>query len=34
MRILTAFDHDVEITIRPHQEAGEAGRIIFDPAVT
>jgi hypothetical protein len=26
-----AFDHDVEITTRPHRKAGEAGRIIFNP---
>ena len=29
MRMLTAFDQDVEITTRPHRRAGEAGRIIF-----
>ena len=29
MRMLTAFDQDVEITTRPHRKAGEAGRIIF-----
>jgi len=31
MRMLTAFDQDVEITTRPHRRAGEAGRIIFTP---
>ena len=29
MRMLAAFDQDVEITTRPHRQAGEAGRIIF-----
>jgi predicted XRE-type DNA-binding protein len=32
MRMLTAFDHDVEITVKPHRKRGEAGRIIFIPA--
>jgi predicted XRE-type DNA-binding protein len=31
MRMLTAFDQDVEITTRPHRKASEAGRIIFTP---
>lgn len=31
MRMLTAFDQDVEITMRPHRKSGEAGRIIFNP---
>jgi predicted XRE-type DNA-binding protein len=31
MRMLTAFDQDVEITTRPHPKTGEAGRIIFSP---
>ena len=31
MRMLTAFDQDVEITTRPHRKAGAAGRIIFSP---
>ncbi len=31
MRMLTAFDQDVEITTRPHRKAAEAGRIIFNP---
>ena len=29
MRMLTAFDHDVEITVKPHRRRGEAGRITF-----
>ena len=33
MRMLTAFDQDVEITTRPHRKTGEAGRIIFNPRV-
>jgi len=33
MRMLTAFDQDVEITTRPHRKVGEAGRIIFSPHV-
>lgn len=32
MRMLTAFDQDVEITVRPHRKRGEAGRITFIPA--
>jgi predicted XRE-type DNA-binding protein len=32
MRMLTAFDQDVEIVLRPHKKAGEAGRIIFNAA--
>ena len=31
MRMLTAFNQDIEITTRPHRKAGEAGRIIFNP---
>ena len=31
MRMLTAFNQDVEITTRPHRKTGEAGRIIFNP---
>jgi len=27
MRMLTAFDQDVEITVRPRRKAGEGGRI-------
>ena len=29
MGFLTAFDQDVEITVRPHPKAGEGGRISF-----
>jgi predicted XRE-type DNA-binding protein len=29
MRMLTAFDQDVEITIKPRRKRGEAGRITF-----
>lgn len=29
MRMLTAFDQDVEITLKPHRKRGEAGRITF-----
>jgi predicted XRE-type DNA-binding protein len=32
MRMLTAFDQDVEITVRPHRKRGQAGRITFIPA--
>ena len=31
MRMLTAFDQDIEITTRPHRKPGEIGRIIFNP---
>ncbi|MGZ8368859.1 MAG: helix-turn-helix domain-containing protein [Rhodoplanes sp.] len=31
MRMLTAFNQDVEITTRPHRKTGAAGRIIFSP---
>ncbi len=31
MRMLTAFDQDVEITVKPHRTRGEAGRITFMP---
>jgi predicted XRE-type DNA-binding protein len=31
MRMLTVFDQDIEITLRPHRKTGEAGRIIFSP---
>lgn len=31
MRMLTAFDQDVEITVRPHPRAGEGGRITVTP---
>src|SRR5437899_4264457 len=29
MRMLTAFDQDVEITLKPHRKRGAAGRITF-----
>jgi predicted XRE-type DNA-binding protein len=29
MRMLTAFDQDVEITLKPHRKRGEVGRITF-----
>ena len=29
MRMLTAFDQDVEITLKPHRKRGETGRITF-----
>jgi predicted XRE-type DNA-binding protein len=29
MRMLTAFDQDVEITVKPHRKRGETGRITF-----
>jgi predicted XRE-type DNA-binding protein len=32
MRMLTAFDQDVEITVKPNRKRGEAGRITFIPA--
>jgi hypothetical protein len=32
MRMLTAFDQDVEITVRPHRKRGHAGRITFSAA--
>jgi predicted XRE-type DNA-binding protein len=32
MRMLTAFDQDVEIALRPHKKAGQPGRITFIPA--
>jgi predicted XRE-type DNA-binding protein len=31
LRMLTAFDQDVEITVKPHRKRGEAGRITFIP---
>src|SRR3954465_2684473 len=33
MGFLTAFEQDVEIVVRPHSKAGEAGRIAFKTAV-
>jgi predicted XRE-type DNA-binding protein len=32
LRMLTAFDQDVEITVKPHRKRGEAGRITLIPA--
>ena len=32
MRTLTAFERDVEISVRPHRRAGKRGRITFTPA--
>ena len=32
MRMLTAFEQDIEITIRPHDRAGKAGGIIVNAA--
>jgi predicted XRE-type DNA-binding protein len=32
MRMLTAFDQDVEIAVKPHGTRGEAGQITFIPA--
>jgi predicted XRE-type DNA-binding protein len=29
MRMLTAFDQDVEITVKPHRKRGQTGRITF-----
>jgi predicted XRE-type DNA-binding protein len=29
MRMLTAFDQDVEITVKPHRKRGKTGRITF-----
>jgi predicted XRE-type DNA-binding protein len=34
MRMLTAFDQDVEITVKPHRKRGKAGRITFVSAAT
>ena len=31
MGFLTSFDRDVEIVVRPHRKAGQAGRITFNP---
>jgi predicted XRE-type DNA-binding protein len=32
MRMLTAFEQDIEIVMKPNREAGKPGRIIFKPA--
>jgi predicted XRE-type DNA-binding protein len=34
MRMLTAFDQDVEITVKPHRKRGKAGRITFVATTT
>jgi predicted XRE-type DNA-binding protein len=34
MRMLTAFDQDVEITLKPHRKRGRAERIAFISAAT
>jgi predicted XRE-type DNA-binding protein len=34
MRMLTAFDQDVEITLKPHRKRGRAGRIAFISAAS
>lgn len=34
MPMLTAFDQEVEITVKPHRKRGEAGRITFIPAAS
>jgi hypothetical protein len=34
MRMLTAFDQDVEITLKPHRERGVTGRIAFISAAS
>jgi predicted XRE-type DNA-binding protein len=31
MRMLTAFDQDVEISVKPHKKTGKGGRISFIP---
>ncbi len=32
MRMLTVFDQDVEITLKPHRKPGKVGKIAFIPA--
>ena len=32
IKMLTVFEQDIEIVMRPHRKAGEAGRITFKPA--
>jgi predicted XRE-type DNA-binding protein len=32
VQMLTAFDQDVEITVKPHRKRSETGRITFIPA--
>ena len=31
MTMLTVFEQDIEIVMRPHRNAGEPGRITFKP---
>lgn len=31
MKMLTVFEQDIEIVMRPHRKAGEPGRITFKP---
>jgi len=31
MKMLTVFEQDIEIVMRPHGKAGEPGRITFKP---
>ena len=31
MKMLTMFEQDIEIVMKPHRKAGEAGRITFKP---
>jgi predicted XRE-type DNA-binding protein len=31
MKMLTVFEQDIEIVMKPHRRAGEAGRITFKP---
>jgi predicted XRE-type DNA-binding protein len=31
MKMLTMFEQDIEIVMRPHRKAGEPGRITFKP---
>jgi len=31
MKMLTAFEHDIEIVMKPHRKAGQRGRITFKP---
>jgi predicted XRE-type DNA-binding protein len=33
MSLLTNFDRDVEIVVRPHKRRGKAGKITFSPLV-
>jgi predicted XRE-type DNA-binding protein len=33
IKMLTVFEQDIEIVMKPHRRAGEAGRITFKPIV-